>query len=197
MPLYDIHRKEYVNPNYQAAIGNDGVDVGSEGTFYPLSVNQVQAPLAYPLQLQQANNCSYVQHPQMGFVPTFPTNGVMYNGGFPHTFQPYNAVPQYHPQPSFTPVLSPPTSGPSTPSQGGPSTPSPVGLRKQVQKASAKSKSKGKSVTRNAAQTAKGQLLLGKPKRQRGPNKRPPGTAFSSLLVRSYRLFLDNGRKVF
>ncbi len=39
-------------------------------------------------------------------------------------------------------------------------------------------------------------LLICKTKRQRGLNKRPPGTAFSSLLVGSFRLIPDNSKNV-
>jgi hypothetical protein len=100
MPLYDIQRNDLVNPNCQATIGNDGFDMGSKESFYPLSLNEVQAPTSqYTLPIQQPNNCSYFQPPQMGFAPTFPTNGVMYNGGLPPTFQPYNAVAHLQAQP--------------------------------------------------------------------------------------------------
>jgi hypothetical protein len=88
-------------------------------------------------------------------------------------------APYFQSRPSFASTLSP-ISGPST------STPSPVPVRKEVHKAT-KPKPRGKRVTRNATQTAKGGLLIGKPKRQRGPNKRPPGSAFSNLLVGSFR----------
>jgi len=186
MPLYDVHRNDFVNQNYQVTIGNN---MGSEGSHYLLSLNKVQAPFAYPLPFQQQPNCSYSQQPQMGFAQSFPSNEITYHGGFPHTFQLHNAVPQSQGQPSFNTALSP-TSGPLTPPQGGPLIPYPV-PRKAVQKATSKSKAKGKRVTRNAMQTAKGELLINKPKRQRGPNKRPPGTAFSNLLVRSFRLVPD------
>jgi hypothetical protein len=193
MPLYDIHRNDFVNQNYQAPITN-GFDMGSEESFNPLSLNEVQAPtFPYPLPFQQPNNLSYFQPPQMGLRPTFPTNQVAYNGGFTPTFQPYNAA-HFQTLPSYTTALSP-TSGPSTSLQGA-LTPSPAPLlQKKVLKANPKSKSRGKHVTRNAAQTAKGELLINKPKRKRGPNKRPPGTAFSNLLVGSFRLIPDNSKK--
>lgn len=57
-----------------------------------------------------------------------------------------------------------------------------------VQKANPKPKSKGKQATRNVAQSAKRDLLIGKLKRKRGPSKRPPGTAFLNLLVGLFRL---------
>ena len=195
MPLYDVHRSDFGNQNYQATIGNDGFGMGSEESFYPSTLNKVQAPsFPFPVPFQQPNNCSYFQPPQMGFAPTFPTNGVTYNGGLPPTLQPYNAATHFQTQPKFTMALSP-TSDSSTSLQGG-LTPSPIPLRKEMKKANPKSKSKGKRVTRNATQFAKGELLIGKPKRQRGPNKRPPGTAFSTLLVRSFRLVSDNSKDV-
>jgi hypothetical protein len=95
-------------------------------------------------------------------------------------------VPHFQPQPSFTGVLSP-TSGPSTSPQGALS-PSPASVRKKVQKANPKSKENAKRTTRNATQFAKRELLTGNPKRKRSPNKRPPGTSFSDLLVRSFCL---------
>lgn len=199
MPLYDIHRNDFVNQDYQVPI-TDGFDMGSEESFNHLSLNVVQAPtFPYPLPFQQPNNLSYFQPPQVGLRPTFPTNQVAYNGGFTPgfapTFQPYNAA-QFQTLPSYTPALSS-TSGPSTSLQGA-LTPSPAPLlQKKVRKANPKSKSKSrrKHVTRNATQTAKGELLISKPKRQRGPNKRPPGTAFSNLLVGSFRLIPDNSKK--
>jgi hypothetical protein len=177
MPVYGIHRNDLVNENFQATIGNDGIDMGSE-SFYPPSHNEVQASYPYTLPFQKPN--SYFQ-PQMGFAPTFPTNGVVtYNGGFPPSFQPHNAVPYFQSRPSFTPALSP-ISGPST------STPSPVPVRKEEHKVLTKLKPRRKHATRNATQTAKGELLVGKPKKRRGPNKRPPGSGFSNLLVGLFR----------
>ena len=194
--LFDIHRNDFVNQNYQVPV-NDGFNMGSEESFYPPSLNEVQAPsFPYTINFQQQNNLPYSQPPQMGSAPTFPMNGVTYNGGMAPIFQPYTGIHYLQtPAPSFT--TAPSLASSSSTSLRYPLTPSPIPLLKEVQKASpTKSKSKGKQVTRPAAQTAKVELLIGKPKRKRGPNKRPPGTAFSNLLVGSFRLIPDNCKNV-
>ena len=186
-PHYDIHRNDFQLAN-QFTIGNDGLNMGSEGSFYPLSLNEVLEPPLQPRPLQQP----YYQPFQMGFAPTFPSNGSMYNGLGGLLPQPHNAVRHFQSQP--TSVLGQ-ISGPATSPQGGALSPCPVPLRKELQKPS-KSKTKGKRVARNLLRSAKGGLITRKPKRLRGPNKRPPGTAFSSLLVRSFCLAPDYSKNV-
>ena len=194
-PLYDNKRNEFLNENYQVPI-NGGSDMGSEQPFYPPSLNGMLAPpFSYPLNFQQPNNLSYFQHPQMGLAQTFPTNGVMYNGGMAPTFQPFTGPPHYQ-------ALAPPfTMAPSLASSSSTSlqyglTPSPVPFRKDLQKVNHKSKSSGKHTTRNAAQSAKREVLIENRRRKRGPNTRPPGTTFSNLLVGSSRLIADNSKNV-
>ncbi|KAF8500310.1 hypothetical protein F5888DRAFT_1633073 [Russula emetica] len=178
MPFYDIHRKDYVNQDYQVQV-NNGFNTGSEESFYPMSLNEVQATaFQYPPPFQHPNRLAYFQ-PQMGLAPTF-RNGVTYNGGMAPTFQPHPRLPYFQTSaPSFTTVPSSASSSSTLPQH--PLTPSPP-LRKEVQKAKLKSKSSGKHVTRNATQSTKRELLAPKPRRKRGPNKRPPGTAFLNLL---------------
>ena len=189
-PLYDIHRNDFANQNYQVSI-NDGLNMGSQESFHPLSLNEVQAPDSPHLPLQQSNNISYFQPPQMGFTPTFATNGVTYIGGMAPNFQPYSGLRYFQtPVPSFT--TPPSLASSSSTSIQSPLTTSPF-LSRKGRKTNPKAKLRGKRVT---WQTAKGSLLIGKPKRQRGPNKRPPGTAFSSLLVRPFRLVPDNSKNV-
>lgn len=91
--------------------------------------------------------------------------------------------------PSLTEVQTPalPLHQPSSSSLYHALTPA-AAVPSRVQLANPKPKSKGKQATRNVAQSAKRELLIGKPKRKRGPNKRPPGTAFLDLLVGSFRL---------
>ncbi len=181
--LYDVHPNDFPNQGHQVPI-NRSFDVGSGKSFPAHSL------FPYPLPFQQPNEVSYFQPPpQVELAPTFPTNGVAYNGGMAHNFQPYNAVPYLQTQPSFISASS--TISDSSSSRQGALTPaSAPSVRKQLQKANSKSKSDGKRVTRNATQYAMRELLTGQPKRKRGPNKRPPGTSFSDLLVRSFRPLL-------
>ena len=191
--LCDMQRNDFLKEKYHAPI-NDSFDKGSEESFYPLSLNEVQAPtFPYPLPFQQPINLSYFQPSQMGCAPTFPANGVTYNGRMAPTFRPYTG-PAYFQTPTTSFTAAPSLASSSSTSLQYPWTPSPVPLRKEVQKANTKSKSRGKRVTRNVTQSAKGELLIGKPKGQRGPNKRPPGAAFSNLLVGSFCLIPDNSR---
>ena len=190
IPQYDNRRKDFLNQKYQFST-NDGFNMSFEDRYYPLSLDEVQAPIfQYPLPSQQPNNLSYFQTPQMDLVPTFPTNGVTYNGGMAPTFQPFTGLPHFQTQTSSY-ITAPSSSSGSSTSSSTPLqyglTPSPIPLRKGVQKANSKPKARGKRATRNAAQSVKRQLLIGKAKRKpRGPNKRPPGTAFSNLLVSSF-----------
>ncbi|KAF8506094.1 hypothetical protein F5888DRAFT_502313 [Russula emetica] len=175
MPFYDIHRNDYVNQSYQVPV-NNGFDTGSEESFYPMSLNGVQA---HPLHSQQPDNFAYFQS-QMGLAPTFQTN-VTYNGGMAPTFQPYTMLPHLQTlAPSFT--MAPSLASSSSTSVQYPLTPSPIPSCKEVLKSNLKSKSRGKHITRNATQSSKRELLAAKPRRKRGPNKRPPGTAFLNLL---------------
>jgi len=202
-PLFDIYHGDYLNQDYQAPI-NDNSGIESGESLYPQSDNGVHVPtFAYPLPFQKPNGLSYDQ-PQVVLPPTFPNNGVTYDGGmapaFPNngvtysggplpTFQPYTALPYFQTRtPSFTTTPSLPSTSSSTSLQQ-PLVPSPVPLvHKQVQKAHPKSKEKGKSVSRNAAQSAKQELLGQTKRKKRGPNRRPGGTSFPELLVRSFRL---------
>lgn len=186
----DIHSNDIFNQNYQAPI-NSTFGMGSGGSFYSPSLNRVQPPtFPYPLPFQHPN-VPYFEPSQVGPAPPFQSNQVTYNGGLPSTFQPYSAaVPHFQTQTSFTTVLRP-TYSSSTSLQGA-LTPSLASLSKKVQKANPKSKGNGKRATRNATQSAKRELLTGKAKRRRGPNKRPPGTSFSDLLVRSFHLLPEN-----
>jgi len=191
---YDIHPNDFLrifNQNYPFPV-NGTFGMGPGESFYIPSLNEAQAPtFPYFLPSQHPNNLCHIKSSQAGLAPTFPTDRVTYNGGLPPTFQSYNAVPHLQIQPSFTTSLSR-TSGSST-SLLSASTPSPASLlREKVHKANSKSKEKGKRATRNAAQSAKSELLTGNQKRKRGPNKRPPGTSFSELLVRSSRIFPAN-----
>jgi hypothetical protein len=196
MAPYDISRNDFVNQNYQLLI-NNGFDMGSEQSLYPSSLNVVQAPgLLRPFPYQLPNNTAYFQPPQIKLAQTFPTNGAIYNGGIAPTLQPYTGLPYL--QTAAPSLMSPQSlaSSSSTPSQYG-LTPSPIPFGKELHKADTKRKSKGKSATRNAAQAAKRGLLIGKQtRRNRGPNRRPAGTAFSNLLVGSFHLILDNGEDV-
>jgi hypothetical protein len=184
MPLYDIHGNGYVNQNYQLP-ANNGFDTDSvsEETFFPSSLNEVQAPyFPSPLPFEQPNNAGYFQ-PQTGSVPTFQTNGVTFNGGLPvaSTFQQFTGFPHFQTQPPSL-TTAPSLDSSSSTSLQYPLTPSPP-LRKEVQKANPKKKSKGKQVTRNATQTAKQEFIAPETSKKRGPNKRPQGTAFAALLV--------------
>ena len=185
-PLYDIHN-DFLNQNYQ--VPNDGTfGMNTTEYFYTPSLNEVQIPLPHP------NNISFSKPPQVGLAPTFPTNRVTYNGGLPPTFQPYNAVPHSQAQSSFTTVLSPTCGSSESTSLRGPLTPSsgPVTLHQKKKEKG----NPGKRATRNATQSAKHQLLTGNPRQKRGPNKRPPGTSFSDLLVCSFRLLSDNKKRL-
>ena len=185
---YDIQCGGFPNGGYQVS-HKDHFDMGLQGSFYP----QVQAPISPrpPVVQQPTNNFSRFPPNQMGPAPTPPSNLHAYysNGGQLPTFQPLNGVPRSQSQPSGSTSISP-SAGPSTSLQGAlPAAPGPSLVSSPVaQNVSAKTKSKGKRAARIATQTAKGQLLIGKPRRKRGPNKRPAGTAFSNLLVGSFRL---------
>jgi hypothetical protein len=204
-PLFDLYPGDYLNQDYQTPI-NDNSGIESGESLYPQSDNGVQGPtFAYPLPFQKPNGLSYNQ-PQVALPPTFPNNsvtydggmapgflnnGVTYNGGFlpTPTFQPYMALPCLQTRtPSFMTTPSLPSTSSST-SLRQPLVPSPAPLvHKQVQKAHPKSKEKGKSISRNAAQSAKQELLGQTKRKKRGPNRRPGGTSFPELLVRSSRL---------
>ena len=187
-PSYDTHSSNFraLNQNYQVPI-NSTFGMGPGESFYHPSLNEVQASVFLsPLPFEHFNDPSHLYPPHYGVVPTFTTNRVTYNGGLPSTFQLYNAVPRFQTQPSLTTVLSP-TSGSLTSLQTA-LNPSLDSLCKKVQKANPKSKENGKHSTRNATQSAKQELLIGKTKRKRGSNKRRPGTSFSELLVRPFRL---------
>ncbi len=215
-PLYDIYPNDLLNQDHQISV-SDGSNIDSGESFYPMSDNGVQAPaFAYPLSFQKPDNLSYFQ-PQVGLpptfsangvtysgemastfannvvtydwgmVPTFPTNGVMYNGGLPPTFQSYTGLPPSQtPAPSLITASSSASTSSSLQHTFAP-LPAPL-VCKGAQKVNTKSKEKGKRATRNATQSVKRKLLTGQPKRKRGPNKRPGGTSFSELLVRSIRL---------
>jgi hypothetical protein len=153
--------------NYKVP-NDDAFGMGTGESFFTRSLNEVQTPtLPHPLPLQYTNHLPYLKPPQVGLVPHFQA------------------------QPSFLG----PVSGSSTSLQGA-FTPPPASVRKKVQKANPKSKEKGKRTTRNATQFAKRELLTGNPKRKRSANKRPPGTSFSELLVRSFRLVSGNKKRL-
>ena len=186
VPRYDIQRGGFLNENYQVPL-SDLFGMGLAESFYP----RVQAPISPcpPVAQQPTNNFPcFPPHQRMGLAPTPPsTLPAYYNGGLLPTFQPLNGVPQSQAQPSGPTSLTP-SSGPSTSLQSAlPATPSLISLP-IAQMVNSKTKSKGKRAARIATQITKGQLLLGKPRRKRGPNKRPTGTAFSNLLVRSFHL---------
>jgi hypothetical protein len=191
--LYDIQPNDFLDQNYQAPC-NGTLGMGLRESFYRAYLNEIHGSIFLsPHPFRYSNNPSDFYPPNLGLIP-FKTNRVTYNGGLPPTFQSYNAVPHFQTQPSFTTVLGP-TSGLLTSLQST-LTPSPASLRKKIQKAIPKSKEKGKRATRNATQSAKQELLIGKPKRKRGPNKKRSETSFSYLLVRSFRLFSDNQKRV-
>ncbi len=173
--------------------------MGSGESFLPSYINGVQAPsflfplpLPLPLPFQQPNNLSYFQPPQVGQAPTFPTSGVTYSGELAPAFQPYNRAPHFQTPPSLT--SSPSSSSGSSTSLQCTLTPSPAPSRKKAQKVNPKTKSKGKQAIQNVLHAARHKLLTVKPSRKRAPNNRPPGTAFSDLLVRSFRLISDNSK---
>ena len=168
-PLYNIQPNDLLGQNYEAPT-NVTFCMASEESFYRPSLNEVeQTEFLYPR------------------MPELVT-GTCYEG-LP-TLQPYNAGPYLQTQPSFSTVFSP-ISG-SLASPQGALNPSPASLRKEVQKANPKEK--GKRTTRNATQSAKQELLIGKPKRKRGPNKQRSDTSFSYLFVRSF-CFLSGNMK--
>ena len=194
VPRYDVQRGVFLNGNSQVP-PNALFGMGLQGSFYP----RVQAPVSpFPPVVQQpSNNFSHFPPHQMGLAPTLPSNlpayyngpgGYNVPGGLLPTFQPLNGVPQSQAQPVASTSLAS-SSEPSTSSLQNalPPTPSLISLP-VAQQDNSKTKSKGKRAARIATQIAKGQLLIGKPRRKRGPNKRPAGTAFSNLLVSSFRL---------
>ena len=167
---YDTHPNDFLNQGYQVPI-NDTFGMGHGEYFYPPSINEVQPPnILYPAPFQHPNNVPYFE-PQVGLAPTC---------------QPYSAVPHFQTRPSLTRTLSPASDPESSPSFQGTLIPLSASLHK-AQKASSKSKEKAKRTATNATQSAKRELL-GKLKRKRRPNQRPPGTSFSELLVRLFRL---------
>lgn len=181
VPLYDIHRDDFVNHDYEVPI-NDPFQMGFEESYSSHSLGGVQA-YNFPQQT------IYSQAPQMGLAPRFPN----YNGGMT-TFQPFTGPPQVYFQ-TPPPLTAASSFASSSSSFQYPLTPPPAPVCKEVQKANPKTKLNGKRVTRNVTQVAKRGLLSSKPKKKRGPNKRPPGTAFSNLLVGSFRLIPDNSKK--
>lgn len=192
---YDIHPNGFLNQNYE--VPNDGTfGMGSAESFYPPPLNEAQTPtFPYSLPFQHPDNLSYFKPPQVGLVPTFPTNRVTYSGGLQPTSQPYNAVPHHLQSQSLSTTVLSPSGDPSTSLQGA-LTLSAASLRKKIQKTNKKSKGRGKSATGNVTQSAKRELLSGNPRRKRRPNKRPPGTSFSDLLVRSFRSLSDNKKRL-
>lgn len=174
VPLYDIYRDDPSNHNYEVPI-NDQFEMSFEELYSSQSLNEVQA-YSFPQQT------TYSQVPQMGLARPFPK----YNGGMA-TFQPFTGVPQVSFQ-TPPPLTAASSFASSSSSLQYPLTPPPAPVCKEVQKANAKTKLNGKRATRNVTQVAKRGLLSSKPKKKRGPNKRPPGTAFSNLLVSSSRI---------
>jgi hypothetical protein len=130
-------------------------DMGYGESFYPLSLNEVLAP-TFP----KPNNVLYNQCPDGGLSPAFPT---------------YNTVPHFQTPPSFTRTPSS-SSGSSTSLE-----PSPNLLLGDSPRLYPELE--GNLAQPIAAPPAKSEVVVSV--RRRGPNKRPPGTGYADLVVRS------------
>src|SRR6266849_9888992 len=103
---YDIHPNDFLNQKHQVPIdGTFGMGPG-QPFYHSPSHNGVQSPtFPYPVPFQHHGNLSYFQPPHVGLAPTLLTNRVTYHGyhgGLPPNFQPYNVVPHFQTQPTFT-----------------------------------------------------------------------------------------------
>jgi hypothetical protein len=167
---YDILYNDYVHPSYMAPI--DGrFDTGSGESFYPLPFDGVLAP-TFP----ELNNVFHNHSPDGGLSPAFPT---------------YNAVPHFQTQPLFT--RTPSSSSGSSTSLEPTLAPAPNLLLGDLPRLYPGLD--GNLAQLIAAPPAKSEVAVSV-RRSRGPNKRPPGTGFADLMVRSFHLFLGNIKRL-
>lgn len=163
--LYDILQNDYVHETYMAPI--DGrFDTGTGESFYPLSLNEVLAP-TFP----KPNNVFFNQCPDGGLSPAFPT---------------YNAVPHFQTPHSFTRTPSS-SSGSSTSLEPSPN----LSLGDSPQLYPEQEDNLSQPI---ATPPAKSEVATSG-RRSRGPNKRPPGTGYADLVVRSFHLVLNNNKR--
>lgn len=161
-PLYDIHPKDFSHPSYVDQF-NGHLNTGSGEPLYPPSRLPFNGMLASTFQSPHA--AFYHQSPDGGLVSAFQPNGFTFDGRLAPAFQ-YNEMPPLSrnaPSPSslsssFEATLTPP----------GPSLGSIPQLYPELE---------DNLPPPPAAPRARR-------RRTRGPNKRPPGTGFSYLLVR-------------
>ena len=156
-PRYDINSGDFVHPNYADQF--NGFNTGSVEPPY----SQYMPNGVFPPTFQDANSAFYHQAPGGGFPdPSFQPNGYTFDGG--PTFQQMSPLsgntPSSSSQLSFETTWTPPP---------GPSFGNIPQLYPEVLEDNAPPPS--------AAPRARH-------RRTRGPNRRPPGTGFSDLLVR-------------
>jgi hypothetical protein len=185
-PRYDIFPKDFVHPSYAGQLNgqfNGQFNVGSEEPVYPqYSFNEVLAPA-----FQDPNSSFYHQAPNGGLLASaFQQNGYAFNGGPARTFQQNGYTFGGGPAPAFQYQMSPfsghtPGSSSQLSSSSFETTLTPPGPSLE-------------SILQQFPQAELQENILQPPsaepapvtsgRRTRGPNRRPPGTGFTDLLVR-------------
>lgn len=172
-PQFDINRKNFVHPGYANPF--NGFNTGSGGPFYPQQQQQSFDGMSAPI-FPTPDGVTFHQPPDGGLPSIFQPNGFNFGGELAPAFQ-YNSAQVTSPllrTPSSSSQSSLSFEATSRPSPG-PSFGNVPQLYPQLERKNPKPRGIGrarKSPTKRP--------------RKRGPNKRPPNTGFSYLMVRFF-----------